>query len=591
MQAQPPTHTHESIGLLWIGDGNEAAAHFARRAPHVRVMPGEAAGMVNALQSGTADLLVLDSTQPGIDVSAVLGHLQAAQLDTPVLLLAPPGGEDLAIQAGRFAVCDCVVKTADYLLQLLPAIGQLRARHDLVALFRTNRQSQDRLRTILEFQPAVTSVITPDGIITAMNQAGLTLLGAARDQVVGRPFVSLLPDDARHDANAFISRVCRGEAADFDHVVLRQGEHPIAVRTRAVPFRTGETIVALATVQERVAARPETNPELEALSAAALGDALSEIEALRGQRDLWVTQRDAYESRAREAAAHADAVMQQAQADAATLARERAEWALERQQHAQRQRQAEQTAADLAQATAALQHVHEELAQAQATLESLRYAQEGFETLRADFVPLRTELDNLRAERGQWLSEQAAWTAEREQWRAERQQFDAREAIDRQRADAALAQSEADRAALTRTLETVQAQLFDATNALMHERSAWAQERDNTAWQHQQALDATRSALEQERQTVEAQRWDAQSALDAERHRSAGLLAELQEARRLSDDLSAMQRAFEADHSAMLKLRDDLLRFMADADSQCRSILEQHDARLAPNAVHNPSRF
>lgn len=640
MQAQPPTHSHEPIGLLWIGDASEAAAHVSRRAPHVRVIPGDAAGMVAVLQSGAADLLVLDSTQPGTDISAVLAHLQGAQLDTPVLLLTVPGSEDLAIQAGRFAVCDCVVKTADYLLQLLPAIGQLRARHDLVALFRTNRQSQDRLRTILEFQPAVTSVVTPDGVITAMNQAGLTLLGAAREQVVGRPFASLLPDEARHEATAFIRRVCQGEAADFDHVVLRDGRPPLAVRTRAVPFRNADTVVALATVQERVVAPPDTNPELEALSAAALGDALSEIEELRGQRDLWVRQRETYDLRAREAAAHADAVMQQAQADAAMLTKERAEWALERQQHAQRQRQAEQTAADLGQATAALQHAHAELAQAQAALESLRHAQEGFETLRADFVPLRAELDHLRAERGEWMSAHAAWTAERELWLAERQQLEARlgdagqsesvrrqleeerdsltrvlhavtgrcelleadakradaaarEAIERQHADAAaLAQLEADRSALARTLESVQAQLSDTGNALMNERSAWTQERDNTAWQHQQALDAARGAYEQERQQIEAQRWEAQSALDAERQRSASLLSDLQEARRLADDLADMQRAFDADHTAMLKLRDDLLRFMADADSQCRAILEQQDARLASGpVVRNTSGF
>ncbi len=464
MQVQSPPHSHEPIGLLWLGDATDAVAHFAGRAPHVQIAHGDIASLVAELQSGLADLLVLDATQNGIDVSAVLGHLQAATLDTPVLLLTAPGGEDLAIQAGRFAVCDCVVKTADYLLQLLPAIGQLRARHDLVVLFRTNRQSQDRLRTILEFQPAVTSVINTDGIITAMNQAGLTLLGAARDQIVGRPFTSLVPDESRYDASAFVHRVCQGEAADFDHLVIREGGFPLAVRTRAVPFRNGDTVVALATLQERIATPPATNPELEALSAAALADALGEIESLRGQRDLWAAQRDTYETRVREAAAHADAVLQQAQADAATLARERAEWALERQQQAQRQREADQIA--------------------------------------AEFEPLRAELDDLRAQRGQWLMEQAAWV----------------------------------------------------------------QERDHAAWQHQQAL-------------------------DAERLRADALLADLQEARARDDERASLQRALDADHAAVLKLRDDLQRFMADADSQCRTIIEQHEAPLAPNAVVTDRSF
>ncbi len=445
MPDQLPTHSHEPVGLLWIGDATDAVAHFARWAPHVRVIPGDATIMVARLQSGSADLLVLDAAQNGVDVSAVIGHLQAARLDTPVLLLASPGGEELAIQAGRFVVCDCVVKTTDYLLQVLPAIGQLRARHDLVSLFRTNRQSQDRLRTILEFQPAVTSVISPDGIITAMNQAGLTLLGAARDQVVGRPFSSLLPDESRHEASAFIRRVCQGDAADFDHIVLREGGFALAVRTRAVPFRNGDTVVALATVQERVAALPERNLDLEEQSAAALADALGEIESLRGQRELWRAQRETFETHAREAAAHADAAQQQAQADTATLATERAEWALERQR--------------------------------------------------------------LEAERGTLADTQS-----------------------------------------------LQAQLVDATNALANERWVWAQERDSAAWQHQQALDAASAALDQERQEFAAQRYEAQAVL-------------------------------EADHAGILKLRDDLLRFMADADAQCRTLIEHHETSLTPSAV------
>ena len=40
----------------------------------------------------------------------------------------------------------------------------------------------------------------------------------------------------------------------------------------------------------------------------------------------------------------------------------------------------------------------------------------------------------------------------------------------------------------------------------------------------------------------------------------------------------------------MLKLRDDLLRFMADADSQCRAIIEHHETHLSPNAgIRNQS--
>lgn len=600
-----PTHSHEPVELLWIGDAAPAVEHFARRAPHVRISAAEAPAAVESLQAGSqADLVVLDATPDGADVSGVLGRLQAAQIDLPVLLLTRPGAEDLAIQAGRFAVCDCVVKSPEYLLQVLPAIGQLRARHDLVALFRTNRQNQDRLRTILEFQPAVTAVISREGIVTAMNQAGLSRLGMAREQVVGRPFAHLLPEEARLGAVAFIEGVCRGEAAGFDHVVLRDGGRRLEVRTRAVPFRNADHVVALATIEARAAAATGADAELQALSAAALADALAEVESLREQREGWASQRIGYEARAREAAAHADAVLRQAQADASTLVRERTEWALERQQAAQHQREAERTAADLAQATAALTHVHEELARAQASLEPLRLAQAAFDVLSADLAPLRAELDSLRAERTQSASEREQWLEERRQVEARlndagqaesirkelqderdsltrvlhsvtgrcelleadvrRANAAARDALDRQSQDAAaLTHLEAERTSLAQALEAVQAQVTEAVAALDTERAAWAHERDHAAAQRQQAFEA----------------------LDAERERASALADELQAARANYEELTELRHAAERDREALLKLRDDLLRFMADADAQCGSLIEQHDRRLAPTVV------
>ena len=65
---------------------------------------------------------------------------------------------------------------------------------------------------------------------------------------------------------------------------------------------------------------------------------------------------------------------------------------------------------------------------------------------------------------------------------------------------------------------------------------------------------------------------------------------QLLEAASRSQEPADLQQPFDADHAAMLTLRDDLFRFTADADSQCRAIIEQHEARQAPNAfLHNQS--
>src|SRR5258705_11016485 len=56
------------------------------------------------------------------------------------------------------------------------------------------------LRTIVESSPECVKLLSPDGILLQMNQAGLTLLDAATaDQVVGQQAVDLL-SPAHNDA-------------------------------------------------------------------------------------------------------------------------------------------------------------------------------------------------------------------------------------------------------------------------------------------------------------------------------------------------------------------------------------------------------
>ena len=76
-------------------------------------------------------------------------------------------------------MCDCVVKTPDFVLQLLPAFTQVRAVTTLQALFRTSRQSQDRLRTTSNSARGYLRHRTGRRV-TAMNQAGLPRLSRPR---------------------------------------------------------------------------------------------------------------------------------------------------------------------------------------------------------------------------------------------------------------------------------------------------------------------------------------------------------------------------------------------------------------------------
>ena len=252
------------------------------------------------------------------------------------MLLTRPGSDDVASRVSHLAVCDCVVKTPDFVLQLLPAFTQVRARHDLQASFRTSRQSQDRLRTILEFQPAVTCVIGPDGVLTAMNQAGLALLGAGREHVVGHPFMNFLPVAQRTAFVDAIRRVCLGESNDIEHTLVRPSGGTTDVRLRAVPFRSGDSVVALATIQERIGSGAVTDADAAASAAAtaererllaSLQQADAEAERLRAERARQAEERALLDAEQNESVAIAADALRHAEAELETLRMERADWA------------------------------------------------------------------------------------------------------------------------------------------------------------------------------------------------------------------------------------------------------------------------
>lgn len=286
----PPT-----LFVLWVGDATLGQRFAARRAPHIQIVSQTAVAVAEALQGQgerLPDLLVIDATMPGVEPLELLRLAGSDAVDLPVVLLTQPGQDDLIAEAEGLAVCDAVVKTPDFVHQLLPAFAQVRARHDIIAVLRTTRLSEERFRAIIELQPAVTCLVAPDGHILAMNQAGIALLASTREQVVGRPFSSLLPPDEQDSAQEFIAGVCQGQAGGIDHSVIKADGSVSRVRTEAVALPRAEGNVALATLHERFesAAAPDTSV-IDGLAAerdrllAQLREAADSVDVLRADLD------------------------------------------------------------------------------------------------------------------------------------------------------------------------------------------------------------------------------------------------------------------------------------------------------------------
>ena len=312
MAPQPASHL-DTTHIVWIGDPASNPALPAGQAPPYRVTPATAEAGLALLHSNprAADVLVLDASSRMLNVAGFLGECAAASVDLPVILLVSPDQYALGAAVAHLAVCDVVVKGPDVSSQLLASLAQVRARHDLLALFRGSRAAQDRLRTILEFQPAVTCAIGQDGVVAAMNLAGLALIGSGRDLVVGAPFTAWVPVDQRHEVAQLLRRACEGASGELDHDLQRVDGTVLPVRTRAVPLRSGDQVAVLATMFERagaaelaglrserdgLVAEADTMRRAAVVSTNALRDAREELRSLQTERATWQERLDALEA-------------------------------------------------------------------------------------------------------------------------------------------------------------------------------------------------------------------------------------------------------------------------------------------------------
>src|SRR5690606_1277214 len=85
------------------------------------------------------------------------------------------------------------------------------------------RDSEERLRAIVDATPECIKVVAADGTLLQMNNSGLKMIGAERvEAVLGQCVYGIVAPEDRDRFREFNERVCRGEsgALEFDIVGL-----------------------------------------------------------------------------------------------------------------------------------------------------------------------------------------------------------------------------------------------------------------------------------------------------------------------------------------------------------------------------------
>jgi len=103
------------------------------------------------------------------------------------------------------------------------AVGRVWSFRDVTARARAEATIAERetlLRTIFEASPECVKLLSSDGILLQMNQAGLAMLDADRaDQVVGRATVDLVVPAHRAAFKALLARVAAGSSGRLEFEV------------------------------------------------------------------------------------------------------------------------------------------------------------------------------------------------------------------------------------------------------------------------------------------------------------------------------------------------------------------------------------
>jgi PAS domain S-box-containing protein len=126
--------------------------------------------------------------------------------------------------------------------------GAINVFHDITERRQVEqrvRESEARLRAIVETTPECVKVVAADGTLLQMNAPGLAMVGApAPEAVLGRCIYDVIAEEDRERFRAFNEAVCRGEPGSLEFDIVGLGGERRSMETHAVPLPLAEGATA-----------------------------------------------------------------------------------------------------------------------------------------------------------------------------------------------------------------------------------------------------------------------------------------------------------------------------------------------------------
>ena len=115
--------------------------------------------------------------------------------------------------------------------------------------------NQERSRSLFEYHPDAVMALKADGRISRVNVALEAATGFYGEQIIGKSWTELISPERRQEADDAFRLAIRGEATEFDSLLLDRLGNRIDVQLKLVPLRVGEENEGAYAIAKNVAAQ------------------------------------------------------------------------------------------------------------------------------------------------------------------------------------------------------------------------------------------------------------------------------------------------------------------------------------------------
>jgi diguanylate cyclase (GGDEF)-like protein/PAS domain S-box-containing protein len=193
------------------------------------------------IQTCDLDLVITDYQLRWTDGLSVLRMIKQVMPECPVVMFTGTGSEEIAVEAMHSGLDEYVLKAPGHYALLPTRVRSLLARAEqkqlLEAAENALRESEARLRAIINTEPECVKIIDSDHHLQFINASGLAMIEAdSSEQVVGKKLLEILLPEYRQPFQALTSSVLAGNKGSLEFEITGLKGHRRWLESHAVPL-------------------------------------------------------------------------------------------------------------------------------------------------------------------------------------------------------------------------------------------------------------------------------------------------------------------------------------------------------------------